>query len=405
MPDAGATLAPRRRSPADCPGTQRDPALSGNALPSRPPNPARNVDFYEPTASHWDADLRELRLRLLWALVFLVAAILVGTVGFRVIDPAASWVESFFMTIITLTTVGYQHEVAVDTEGARIFTAFLILVGMGGALYFVSTATAFVLEGQLGHVFRRRRMQKELDRLNGHLIVCGSAQTAIYTAKELASVKREVVLVAERPEEANHIRQELDDMDVPILVGDPADDDVLTSAGIDRASGVVACTDSDKENLVVSLTARQLNPDVRIVSRVLDVSSEPKIRRVGADAVVSPNFIGGLRLASELIRPTVVTFLDTMLRDRDLNLRIDELNIPEGSPAVGKPLNGLGLQNVPHALLLAVRTDDGEWQYNPPRSRTVEPGMVLIFLGSPADSKALCEQLGGEMISMPTANV
>lgn len=359
------------------------------------------MDFYEPTAQDWERDLRELRVRLLGALGFMVAITALGTVGFMVIDPTAGPVRAFFMTAITLTTVGYGHEVDIDSDGARIFTAFLILVGMGGVLYFVSTATAFVLEGQLGHVFRRRRMEKELSRLTGHLIVCGAGQTALYAARELAAVKRPVVLIAHDAEEAGRARRELEG--APILVGDPSQDETLVAAGIQRAAGLVACTDSDKENLVITLTARQLNPNVRIVSRVTDIEGVKKVRQVGADAVVSPNFIGGLRLASELIRPTVVTFLDAMLRDRDLNLRIDEIRIPAESSVVGQPLNGIGLERIPHALLLAVRAADGSWQYNPSRSRLVTPEMVLIFLGSPDDSRALCEHLGGVMISLPSA--
>jgi voltage-gated potassium channel len=358
------------------------------------------VDLYEPTSRYWERDLRELRVRLLGALAFMVAVTVVGTVGFMVIDPTAGPVRAFFMTAITLTTVGYGHEVALDSSGALIFTAFLILVGMGGVLYFVSTATAFVLEGQLGHVFRRRRMEKGLARLNRHLIVCGSGQTAIYTVRELTAVKRPVVLIVDRAEAAESARTEVGD--VPIVVGDPSQDDVLLAAGIQRAAGIVACTDSDKENLVVTLSARQLNPRARIVTRVGDIEGVAKVRKVGADAVVSPNFIGGLRLASELIRPTVVTFLDAMLRDRDLNLRIEEIRVPGESPSVGRPLNEIGLDRVPNALLLAVRGEDGAWQYNPPRSRPVAAGMVLIFLGSPDDSVALCEQVGGVMISAPS---
>jgi len=357
------------------------------------------VDVYEPTSKHWERDLRDLRFRLLGVIAFLLVITLVGTVGFHIIDPDAGWVRAYFMTAITLTTVGFGHEVNIDSAGAMIFTAVLILLGMGGVMYFVTTATAFVLEGQMGQVFRRRRMEKELGRLSGHLIVCGSGQTAIYTAAELASVQRSVVLVLDRAEEVDHARAALDG--VPIIVGDPGRDEILELAGVKRAAGVVACTDSDKENLVVTLTARQLNPSIRIVTRVTDVEVEPKLRKVGADAVVSPNFIGGLRMASELIRPTVVTFLDTMLRDRDLNLRVDEMRIPEGSPALGLPLNGLGLEKVPGALLLAIRDAGGQWAYNPPRSRTVAADMVLIFLGSPEDSRVLCEQLGGVMISQP----
>jgi voltage-gated potassium channel len=190
---------------------------------------------------------------------------------------------------------------------------------------------------------------------------------------------------------------------VPALVGDPSKDETLLLAGIQRAAGLVAATDSDRENLVITLTARQLNPTIRIVTRAGEVEGEPRLRKVGADAVVSPTFIGGLRMASELIRPTVVTFLDTMLRSRDPNLRIDEIRIPEGSPAVGQPLNGIGLDKIPGALLLAERDADGTWRYNPPRSQEVTPGMTLIFLGSPGDARALCEQVGGDMISQPTA--
>lgn len=359
------------------------------------------VDVYEPTPQDYEQDLKELRVRLFGGLAFMVGVTLVGTVGFHLIDPDAGWVRAFFMTAITLTTVGYGHEVELNSDGAFIFTAFLILLGMGGVAYFVSTATALVLEGQLGHVFRRRRMERELARLDRHLIVCGSGQTALYTARELASVRRPLVLVLDRPEEAKHARDQLPD--VPLLIGDPAKDEILIQAGVQRATGLVACTDSDKENLVVTLTARQLNPNLRIVTRVMEVEGESKLRKVGADAVVSPSFIGGLRMASELIRPTVVTFLDTMLRDRDMNLRIEEIRVPESSPAVGTPLNEIGLEKVPGALLVAVRKADGTWQYNPLRSNTVAADTVLIFLGSPGDARALCEQLGGVMISQPTA--
>jgi len=359
------------------------------------------VDVYEPTPQDYEQDLKELRVRLLGGLAFMVGVTLVGTVGFHLIDPDAGWVRAFFMTAITLTTVGYGHEVELNSDGAFIFTALLILVGMGGVAYFVTTATALVLEGQLGHVFRRRRMERVLARLDRHLIVCGSGQTALYAARELASVRRPLVLVLDKPEEAKHARDQLPD--VPLLIGDPAKDEILIQAGIQRATGLVACTDSDKENLVVTLTARQLNPRLRIVTRVVEVEGEPKLRKVGADAVVSPNFIGGLRMASELIRPTVVTFLDTMLRDRDMNLRIEEIRVPASSPAVGTPLNEIGLEKVPGALLVAVRAADGTWQYNPPRSNAVAADTVLIFLGSPGDSRALCDQIGGVMISRPTA--
>jgi voltage-gated potassium channel len=357
------------------------------------------LDFYEPTAQQWEDDLKALRARLVGAGMFLVSVTIIGTVGFRIIDPAAGWVRSFFMTAITLTTVGYGHEVALESDIALIFTAMLILVGMGGALYFVSTATAFVVEGQLGHVFQRRRMERQFAEISDHLIVCGSGSTAVYAAAELQAVGRKVVFLIDNREAAEEAKVELPD--IPIILGDPTDDDLLRTAGIERAAGLVACTDSDNENVVITLTARQINPKIRIVSRVDDIDHETKIRKVGADAVVSPNFIGGLRMASELIRPTVVDFLDTMLRDREMNLRIDEIRIPDSSPAVGVQLKDMGFEKTPDVLLLAVRQVNGEWTYNPLRSDVVAADTVLIFLGTPEDSRALCDHLGGEMISPP----
>jgi voltage-gated potassium channel len=350
------------------------------------------MDFYEPSAQQWEQDMVDLRNRLLGALALILAVTVVGTVGFLVVDPDAGLIRAFFMTAITLTTVGYGEEIAIDTDGARVFTAVLILTGMGVTLYFVSTATAFVLEGQLGHVFRRRKMERDLASLTGHLIVCGSTRTARYAARELAAVERTVVLVVGSREEAQEVGADLDD--VRVVLGDPTDDDILRAAGIERASGLIACSESDNHNVVITLTARQLNPRIRVVSKLQDIEQEQKVRKVGANSVVSPQHIGGLRMASELIRPTVVDFLDTMLRDRDRNLRIDEFVVPAGSPAVGSPLREAGLERVPGILLLALRHVDGSWVYNPPRDHNVDAGETLIFLGSPHDARQIRDLLG-----------
>lgn len=347
--------------------------------------------YYEPNAPQLEREMIELRNRLLASFGFILLVTAVGIVGFMTIDPSAGFIRAFFMTAITLTTVGYGEEIAVDTDGARIFTAILILLGMGSVLYFVSTSTAFLLEGQLGHVFRRRRMQRDLERLDKHHIVCGAGTTAVYAARELAAVQKDVVIVAPTEEGAEAVSAEMPE--ALVVVGDPTDDDVLRLVGIDRAVGLVACTESDNENVVVTLTARQLNAFLRIVARVGDVDVMPKVQKVGANATVSPQHIGGLRLASELVRPTVVSFLDTMLRDDELNLRIDEVWIPEGSPLVGHPLTALKLEEVPEVVLLAAR-EHGKWKYNPPRSYELQPGLVLIFLGTPDDLQTLRTRAG-----------
>jgi voltage-gated potassium channel len=349
------------------------------------------MDYYEPSATKFDQDMEELRARLQGALSFLLLVTLVGILGFMAIDPSAGPVRAFFMTAISLTTVGYGEEVPIDTDGARIFTAVLILVGMGGTLYFVSTATAFVVEGQLGNVFRRRKMERELSTIRGHLIVCGSGAPARYAARELAAVERKVVLVASTVEGADAVATALEG--VLIVVGDPTDNLILASAGVERAEGLIACSESDNENVVITLTARQLNANLRIVAQLQDVQQADKIRKVGADSVVSPNHIGGLRMASELVRPTVVDFLDTMLRDRDRSLRVEEVAVGEGSFAVGRQIAALELDDHPGILLLAVRHPGGRWEYNPSRASEIQPGQTLIVLGSPSDAAQLRERL------------
>ncbi len=357
---------------------------------------------YDAHQGDWEEDLRRLKARLARVALFIFLVIGAGTVFYRIIDPAAGWVNAFYMTIITLTTVGYGEIIDLSgNPGGRLFTALLILLGMGSVFYFLTTATAFILEGQLGHVFWRRQVEKTIASLSEHLIVCGSGGTALYTAAELLAVERQIVIICDHPERWDHVRKELPE--VPLVLGDPASDEILEAAGIKRAAGVVVCTETDKENLVITLSARQLNPSLRIVSRVADVDSSDKLLRVGADAVVSPNFIGGLRLASELIRPAVVSFLDTMLRDRDANLRIDEVTLPPGSSAVGREIGELDLGGVSNALLVACRESGGQWRYNPPAGMTLAEESVLILLGSPSEIRAVCDHVGGTMVSKPAA--
>jgi len=335
-----------------------------------------------------DSDLRLLRRRLATGAAFLVGLVVFGFVGYRVLAPSASWIDALYMTVISLTTVGYGEVIDLSRNPAgRIFTMVLILFGISGAGYFLSTVTAFIFEGQLHHVFWRRRMTREIARLSGHLIVCGSDETSTYAVQELLSVKRDTVLVCDNPERVDALAQEFPTL--PITVGDPTAEEVLAAAGIARASGILVCTRSDKDNLIATLTARQLNPAIRIVSRVEDITTTGRVRGVGANAVVSPRFIGGLRMVSELIRPTVVTFLDEMLRDREKNLRIEEVRIGEESPLVEHTLEDVDFRGTSSALLLACREDGKPWVYNPPPSLRITPGLVLILMGSPQDMAAV----------------
>jgi voltage-gated potassium channel len=350
------------------------------------------VNVYDLKENSLDEDLRLLRVRLSIATAFILMVTIIGTVGYRLISPESSWIDTFYMTAITLATVGYGEIVPLEGNPVgRLFTALLILVGMGATLYFVTTATAFVIEGHIGHVFRRRKMEKTIRELSGHLIVCGSGSTAVYAARELLAVERQVLVICENPDRLASLTLELPD--VAIISGDPARDAILHAAGVDRASGLIAATDSDRDNLVITLSARQILGRLRIVARVTDVESVDKLTQVGADAVVSPSHIGGLRLASELIRPEVVSFLDVMLREQHDNLRVDEVVVPKGSEAAGKSIASLGLSDVSSALLLACRHPGGSWKYNPDPDHVVPGGSTLILMGTPSDTRAVAEHL------------
>ena len=385
-----------------CAAAPRAEFWEGTPPPSRPETPAAllrvpnaSLNVYDLSETSLDDDLRILRTRLAKATVFILAVSIVGTIGFRVIHPQSGWIDAFYMTAITLSSVGFGEIVPLDTHPyGRLFTTVLILVGMGAVLYFVTTATAFVIEGQLGHVFRRRQMKQKIREMSNHLIVCGSGQTAVYAARELLAVERKVLLVCDRPDRLKELSASLPD--VPIIAGDPGKDSVLHAANIEQAAGLVAASDNDRENLVVTLSARQISGNLRIVTRVTDLESVEKVRRVGADAVVSPPHIGGLRLASELIRPTVVSFLDVMLRDRDRNLRVDEVEIPSSSSYAGKTLGDLEVEEVSNAMVLALKRPDGGWDYNPDRAHPLDPGSVLILMGTPSDARAVSDRVGGD---------
>jgi len=218
--------------------------------------------------------------------------------------------------------------------------------------------------------------------MQGHTIVCGAGQTGTAVVRELASTERPAVAIEGNAERAAVFERLFPG--VPVLVGDCTDDEVLTAAGIGRASGVVVCTDDDKVALVTTVLARQMNPKTRIVARASDERAVTRLRQSGADAAVSPGRIGGMRMASELLRPSVVSFLDQMLRDENRNLRIEEVLVEQGSSLDGRPVEALRLHEYGTGLLLlALRGRDAAYVFNPPAATPVHGGCHLIVMGDP----------------------
>jgi voltage-gated potassium channel len=346
-----------------------------------------------PRASHADLQQFErIKRRLITALVALVAVTMVGVAGFSVIGGAQhGFIDALYMTVITLTTVGYGEVIDLSHHpGGRLFTIALLMLGMGIVAYSVPMVTAFIVEGQFFRVFDRRRMQKMLAELKDHYIVCGDTVTAAHVAKELDRSGRQLALVGPT-DDALALLQEAAE-GAPGTVGDPTDEESLLAVGIERAAGLVACTRSDKDNLLVVLTARRLAPQARIIAAAERQETGAKMRAVGADGVVSPSRIGGLRMASELVRPRVVTFLDRMLRDERASLRVEEIAVPASSHLVGRKLEQLYTAELRDVLLLAIADENGAtFEFKPSVERSLRAGERLVVMAD-ANARARIEK-------------
>ena len=332
------------------------------------------------------------------ALGTVVFACVFGTGGFYLLDQGQHTVtECFFMTVITLATVGYREVIPLDMYG-QLFASMLIIFGMGTLIYFGSTLIAFWVELDLRHARREKKMKKRIDDLKDHIIVCGTGTTGGRVVDEMIDTKTPFVMVDVDEEKllALHEKNMEKAPDLCFIHGDATEDKVLAAAGIDRAAGLVAILRNDKDNLYLILSARQINPDLRIVARATEEDAPAKMLRAGANKVIAPNILGGMRMASEIIRPDVVEFLDIMLRDKKQNTRIEQVALPPGSPLAGKKLSDTNIRKATDVLVIAMRTDD-DFVYNPGPDTIITESAVLVVLGSVGSVIKLRDSLKGQI--------
>lgn len=309
----------------------------------------------------------------------------VGTSGYWALGHERwGWdlVDCVYMTLVTVTTLGLEslHGFS-QTPGTRLFTSVLLVLGIGTFLYFASSLTALILEGDLQHVFRRNRMQKRIDGLRDHVIVCGVGQTGRNVVKELLATRTPFVAIDAQESGLEETAGVGGHERFPYIVGDATDDDVLQRAGIQRARALIAALTDDKDNLYVVVTARQANPGLRIVARAIGLRAPDKLRKAGADAVISTKYLGGMRLVNEVLRPHVTEFMEEMLRERHINLRMEEVRIPAESPLVGATIREAHIRSKTGALVLAVRDiETREWTYNPGPDVRLKAGTMLIVM-------------------------
>ena len=329
--------------------------------------------------------MSDLKRKILWTIVLLLLIIALGTVGYYIIAGGkATLVDCAYMTLITIASVGFgEITLGADNPAGRVFTMILIIIGVGGYLVVMSNMTAVLVEGNLLNIFRRNKMIKAIDKLKDHYILCGCGETGIHIIRECVATGRPVVGIEHNPARVEALQDMVDGQTFFILEGDATNDEYLLKAGIERCKGIITCVSEDKDNLVVTIYARQISEKLRVISRCTESRMMERLRKAGADAVVSPNQIGGMRMVSEMIRPSAVSFLDIMLRDKDKNLRVEEVSIPQGSKVNGRKMGEIDFWKMVGLFPIAIQDPAGNWTYNPSPDTVMKDGCTLVIIGNP----------------------
>ncbi len=322
-----------------------------------------------------------VRVRLARFGLLLVVITLSGTIGFMVLE-GWSVIESLYMTVITLSTVGFSEVRPLSPEG-RLFTTALIVAGVASVGYLFTAISHNIVSGELHGTLRRSRMQKSIDTLSNHYIVCGFGRVGGEVAQSLNQNGKKCVIVEDHAEA-------LDNSALLYVIGDAADDDTLLRAGVTRATGLVAVTGSDATNLFITISARTLNTGIVIVARANQPSTEAKLLRAGATHVLSPYRLGGRRIATQLLYPSIADFLDVVMHAGGLELRLEEFTVQSGSDLYQKTVAEVQVRQRTGANVLAIRRrDGGSVITNPPSEMRFAPGDVLIALGTMEQLHAL----------------
>lgn len=311
------------------------------------------------------------RIRL--ALLALAAVIVLGTVGY--IALGFTVMDALYQTVTTVTTVGFREVKPLSTTG-KIFTIAVILIGVGTALYTFGVLLEALIEGHLRQFLKGRRMSAEIDKMSGHVIICGWGRVGRASAEYLHSVGHRIVVV-------DRDADRLAGIEHAYVHGDVTDDQVLDAAGIRHAHALLAALDTDADNVYVTLSSRALRPDLVIIARSRNEASKSKLARAGADRVVNPQLIGGRRMATFALQPHVAEFLDVVLHDESLDYRIEQLEIHADSPLSGRTLSDVGIAENSGVVLLALRPQGADaFLANPRPGTTLDKGTVLIVVGT-----------------------
>jgi voltage-gated potassium channel len=329
----------------------------------------------------------KIRQRLIRPFIAIIGVISFGTIGYSVIEKWSLF-DSLYMTVITLTTVGYEEVHTLSREG-RFFTIILVLSGVGAMFYTLGVAARMIIEGEIRDILGRKKLSKAIENLKNHYIVCGYGRMGRIICNEMAENGAPFVVVEKEPEILASI-----DKEILVLNGDATQDSVLKDAGIERARGLISVLSSDADNLYVVLSARGLNPKLKIVVRAVEEGSRHKLLRAGADNVISPYYIGALRIAHTVLKPAVVDFLEFATRSKNLELQIEEVRVKSNSSIIGKALDECGIRKELGIIIVAIKRESGEMEFNPTSTSVIRQGDTLIAMGEKTQLKVLEKLVG-----------
>jgi voltage-gated potassium channel len=328
----------------------------------------------------------QLKKIILWG-AGLVALLVLGTLGYVFIE-GWDFFDSLYMTVTTLTTVGYGEIHPMDRAG-RAYTMVLILAGVGVMLYIVGALARVVVEGEIQEALGKRKIRRHVQKLKDHYIICGFGRLGGIIARQLAHAKIPLVVVENNPE----VIAKLEAQGYDFVAGDATREEVLMEAGIERAKGLVAVLHSDAGNVYIVLTARSLNPKLHIVARGEDPAAHQKLLRAGADQVESPYEMGGRKMAHSILRPTVVTFMELAMQD-GVEWSMEEIAVSDRSPLVGVPIIETGIRKDLDLIVVAIKRGDGTLLFNPTPQTTLKGGDTLIAVGMRHNLEKLEEVAG-----------
>ncbi|MCM3736356.1 potassium channel protein [Bacillus cytotoxicus] len=310
------------------------------------------------------------RKQLIIAIICMCFVVIIGTVGFMIIEEISLF-QAFWMTMITVLTVGYGDAVPL-TKAGKIFALLIIPIGVGIVTYAIGVVAAMIIEGNLFQVMRRKKMEKQIAEMKDHIIVCGSGRVGLQVVQELREKNMSFVVI-DRDESV------LTEKKLLYVHGDATDDEVLHKAGITKAAGLVAIVANDAENVFITLTARGLNPNIRIIARAEKQESEEKLRRAGANKVINPSSMAGIHIAKGIANPFTVHYIDTVLYGTKQNFAIEEIEMAAGSSLIGKTLMEEDVRNRFDVTILAILRD-GNIIHNPTGAeKLAERDMIIVF--------------------------